>query len=125
MNVKFALGGSAAAEYTMPFERLLSVGVAILDVHSWFYDVGSESSPSFGATSDPQLAQHPVLENFGADAHVRIASEAGALRWSVTLGVGNTTAWRARLGDGIPLAYLGYSDAPDVYLALAMGYGTD
>jgi hypothetical protein len=125
-NVKFGAGGSAAAEYTMPFLRLLSVGLVFLDVHSWFYGVGSApaSSLNYGATVD-QSAQSPVLENFGIDAHLRVASRAGALAWSVTVGVGNTTAWEARLGGGIPLAYLGYADVPDVYVALAMAYGPD
>jgi hypothetical protein len=122
-NVKAMAGGWAAADYTMPFWRGLSVGVAILDVHSWFYDPGQPPSGTFAGGAVVQSP--PVLENMGADAHVRVASTGGALRYSVTLGVGNTTAWETRLGGGIPLSYLGYSDVPDVYLALAMSYATD
>jgi hypothetical protein len=122
---KYSVGGSLGAECTLPFYRLVSVGVSFLSVYSWAYDVTQCPAGSI-CSSTPNIPSGPQQQNGGPDAHIQFTPPSlGHIHASGVAGIGNTTAWLARVNGGIPLVYVSNSDSVDAYVAIGVEYTSD
>jgi hypothetical protein len=130
-NPKWRAGGVISAEYSMPFHRPLSLGVALTDSYVWFYDVGNNKNGSSvaqqqGAVQDSQFANQPMLQSYGGEIFVRyVMPTVAGFKSDLTVAVANgdpSLGYTGVLHDGVVHPYLFYRQTAEVYGALAVRY---
>ncbi|HEY8091449.1 MAG TPA: hypothetical protein VIF09_26475, partial [Polyangiaceae bacterium] len=127
-NPKWRAGGSLTAEYSMPFHRPLSAGLAVTDSYIWYYDVGQcpQGSTCNGAVQDPQFGNQPTQQSYGGEVFVRyVMPDLGGFKSDITVALANgdpSLGYPSVLHDGVVHPYLLYRDTAEVYAALSGRY---
>jgi hypothetical protein len=138
-NVKLVAGASVSAEYDMPFYRPLSLGVALTDSYSWFYNVGqcpadsglgqamgTGSSGCSGATTNSATDNLPWQQSYGGEIFVRyVMPDLGGFKSDITVALANgdpSLGYPSVLNDGVVHPYFLYYNSAEVYAALSARY---
>jgi hypothetical protein len=128
-NPKWRAGAALTGEYSMPFHRPLSAGLALTDSYIWYYDVGQCPSQSqcLGASSDPQFPNgQPMQQSYGGEIFVRYTlPELVGMKSDITLALANgdpSLGYPSVLHDGVVHPYILYRQTAELYAALSARY---
>ena len=128
-NAKWSAGGYLSAEYAMPFHRALSLGAALTDGYTWFYNVGAAPAGTAvfpGATTQPNIDNNPFQQSYGGEIFARyIIPDLSGFKSDLTLALANgdpSLGYPTVLHDGVVHPYLLYYNSAEVYFALEGRY---
>jgi hypothetical protein len=128
VNPKFSAGGAITAEYSMPFHRPLSAGIALTDSYLWLYQVGQPPAGTqfMGATTYPNQDGQPFMQSYGGEIFARyIIPDLAGFKSDITLALANgdpSLGYPSLLHDGVVHPYVMYYNTAEVYLAFEGRY---